>query len=566
MVRADQPFDATNLEALLSRWADEGRPHRVLLLLDGEVRGLCDEVRIRTAPGRLVQVRAGAREGARALGLAYLAVGGRVETAVDPRPGGAGAWTPLSEVAAEARVWADSIRDLLRPLGGLSAVLRAAADRLAALQEVPELARKVAALADGRRTVARILADAGVDELLAVRVLQRLQLEGAVEVLAPDDERDPLLPAPRPEGSQFSMPRQGWGDTSALPETDREEFEGQAVATDVRHWLHDQTAPPTLLSEEAFLGAYSQPEAPAASREPAPEAPTGPPGPALEPALEDPTPVASAPEPSAASAPTPQEDPPPPEPALHAVPTPPPSAPPAGVVAPEAASKVRQGVPYSTRRPEPAADEDDDMLKEAGVGGSGPWLVLGALAIVVVAIFALLSGGDDLPPAKDAGVMVPPVPTATVATSSVSTATVSTATVSEAPAPDGLRPTVAAPDAPEAVRDAEALVASERYADAERALARLRRTRPDDPAVMILSGMVYVDTNRLRRANRMADRALALDRRSFRAWVLKGSVLQFQRKDKRALDAYQRALKLGPDHPMSDQLRAVVGALERRIR
>lgn len=227
-----------------------------------------------------------------------------------------------------------------------------------------------------------------------------------------------------------------------------------------------------------------------------------------------------------------------------------------------AVDQIRQTVPLTTQRPGPS--DEDALFREAGVGGGSRGWVIGG--IVLVAVLAAIFGirGDQNPSGPDGGEVVIPVPTSTVATATISTSTVATATVSdELPSPDGMRATVAAPDAPEMVRSAEALIESERYAEADRLLKRLRRTRPDDPAVLILSGMVYVDTNRLQAAGRMADEALALDRRSFRAWVLKGSVLQFQRRDLQAVDAYERALKLGPDHPMSGQLRAVVASLQR---
>ncbi|MEM7675439.1 MAG: hypothetical protein AAF449_05490 [Myxococcota bacterium] len=130
------------------------------------------------------------------------------------------------------------------------------------------------------------------------------------------------------------------------------------------------------------------------------------------------------------------------------------------------------------------------------------------------------------------------------------------------PAPDALRRTIAPPDAPSDVREAESLWETGQYADAERLLRDLRRARRRDSTVFILSGQVFVDTGKLDLADAMANRALMLNRRSFRAWVLKGSVQQFKKNNRKALAAYRRALKLGPNHEMSDEIRSVVEQLE----
>lgn len=544
MVRPEQFFDSQNLDAALERWVEPDGSQRILILLNGPVRALSDEVRLRSAPGRQVQVRAGAREGARALALALLGEGGRIETAPDPSPGRAAAgWAPLKTVLSEARVRAESLRDFISPLGGLGAVLRLEPGELERRTNLPNIAHDVARLADGRRSIARVLAESGADELLVARVINRLHVEGIVTPLGPDDDEDPLLPAPRLEGSQFDMPERGWGQTSALPETDMDEFEGQAVRTDLRQWLHAEGAPPTLLSEEAFNNAYSQ-DVPLTST-----APTVAPSPSDAPA-EVSTPVAA---PPVDAGPTVED--PAPAPNLSIAPEP---------ARPErdpGVERVRQGVPFTTGRPTP--NDDDALLRDAGVGGGSAGWILGAFVLLLVGGLAYWMGVAE-PTTPIPAAPPPVVPTSTVSTATVATATVATASVAEdAPSADGMRATVAAPDAPEVVRRAESLIVAERYGQADRLLKRLRRTRPDDPAVLILSGMVYVDTNRLKSAGTMADRALAMDRRSFRAWVLKGSVLQFQRRNAEALKAYQRALKLGPDHPMSGQLRAVIGALER---
>ncbi len=559
MARPEQLFDAHNLESVLLAAVEPRRPQRIVILLDGPIRAVTEEVRVRAQPERGVQIRAGLREGSRALGLAFLAEGGRVETGIDPSPQRQpGAWTPLSAILSQARVWANSIQDLLRPLGGLSARPNSDGPRINALG-LPEMAIRVAELADGRRSVAQVFQAAGVDELLVARILSRLHAEGALVLTGQDDDKDeddPLLPAPRPPASHFDMPERGWGNTSALPETDLNEFEGQAVRTDIGHWLQTEAPPESWQSEAAFKDAYSgdlevQDEGAAPTERPAVV------GPSAEAA---PPPASLAAVPS--ETPAQVVDSPVPRRSHLRVATPPPQDSPTR----EAVGRVRQSVPFTTGRPEPSHEQDEFEHDEEVMLGPTRGLqavrlthmlwVLSAAAVVGLVLFLWGPGGDGERP--DA-TLIAPVATASVATTTVNTATI--AVRPDGPAADGLRPTVAAPDAPEVVRRAESLIEAERFREAGRLLKRLRSTRPKDPAVLILSGMVFVDTNRLRAAHNMADQALALDRRSFRAWVLKGSVLQFQGKKKRAMAAYARALKLGPDHPMSDQVRAVMGAL-----
>lgn len=572
MTRAEHLFDPQTLPERLAAGVAAPQAQRIMLLLDGPVRAISGDVRVRSAPGPRVQVRAGPREGARALALALLADGGRLETVPDPQPGIGGAWGPLEPLLAEARTRADTIRELLFVMGGLGALARADLDRV--LEDgAPDAVLEVARLCDGRRPFAQVMADSQQDELLVARVLRRLFEQRRLAPVGPDDAQDPLLPPPKPSPSQFSMPATGWGQTSALPESDPEEFEGAGVQVDVSEWLVHEDAPPTLLSADAFQSAYSQGTAPATSPQEAASAeasaPTDPPAPTHAPAPAD------APAPTEPPAP-PVAVTPPPEPRADAAPTleteapvatTPPSDPSIPPPRSDSAARVRDAVPYTTRTPG-AADEDDEFLRDAGVGGNNLPLIIG-IALLALLLFGVLlfGGGSDGPEGPpDTGLPAVAVPTATVATATVATATVAEPVEDEAPSPDGMRPTVAAPDAPEAVRDAEALVQAERFDEAERALRRLRRTRPSDPAVFTLSGIVYVDTDRLADANRMADRALRLDRRSYRAWVLKGSVLQFQQKREAALRAYRRALKLGPEHPMTPQIRVIVRGLERSTR
>ena len=97
-------------------------------------------------------------------------------------------------------------------------------------------------------------------------------------------------------------------------------------------------------------------------------------------------------------------------------------------------------------------------------------------------------------------------------------------------------------------------------------LADLRSRRPSDPAVWVLSGLLYVDTDRLHLAEMAAERAIGLDPRHFRAQVLHVTVLQFRWRLRAAIAAYQAAIRLAPSDPISVELESVIAELERRLR
>src|SRR5262249_10200060 len=110
----------------------------------------------------------------------------------------------------------------------------------------------------------------------------------------------------------------------------------------------------------------------------------------------------------------------------------------------------------------------------------------------------------------------------------------------------------------------ETLLNDGKYAEAGKLLDAMRTTRPNDPAVWVLSGQHAVDSGgKLSLASERAERALSIDPKFYRAWVLKGSVLQFLGKKKQAADSYNRAVKLEPDHAMSPELRTIVDGLEK---
>lgn len=516
-------FDAAHSRSVLQALVARGEPLRLQVTLRGAATVLADRAVLQVAEGRVHLARTSDRSGVDALVRILLADGGTIEVINDPPPGNVANAPAFEAIFAEAERRAQQLTAPIAPVGGLGAVLRADLDQLVAhLRQVPEAANRVMRLADGRRSVAQLLSSSPYDEVLTARIIGKLHAVGvfvnvAGAPAAPTvSEFGPTVDSP----GQWLMPDRGWGETAELPGEDDLEVEGPEVSGDISHWLAAEVIPPPLLSDDAFSQAFvSGPQAAAA------EAPAA--GVAVAAA-----PVVASPDGLAGESSSPS---------ISATPV--------------------LGAPHAE-----AADEAD--FAAAGVGsGPNPQLIAALLllgALIVGAVFVLGGRGPSVEPlGVDAG------------PASVLTATTATSTVAEppltdepepdlvGPAEDALRRTIASPDAPSDVREAESLWESGQYDDAGRLLRRLRRTRSRDSTVFILSGQVYVDTGKLDRANQMANRALALNRRSFRAWVLKGSVQQFQRKTRGALAAYRRALKLGPEHEMSDEIRAVVAQLER---
>ncbi len=207
-------------------------------------------------------------------------------------------------------------------------------------------------------------------------------------------------------------------------------------------------------------------------------------------------------------------------------------------------------------------EEEDEFFREAGVGKTSmlTWALLAVAGIVLGIGASFLLAGPDSNEPIDTGMIAAVVPDAMTST----TSTVATASIAAGLGPDG-RPPIAGPDAPEDVKRAERLLNQGRYQDARDLLEQLRKTRPTDETVWILSGQVECDVGRLMEADSLADRALELNPKSYRAWVLKGSVLQFRGRFTQAQSAYQKALALDPKHPMTPEIQSVLEQMEKTI-
>lgn len=526
------PFDAESKRGLFERCAQLERPQIVRIVPADIAADAAPVIELYTENDQLVLARSQAWTGTDALLWAAIVKTGHVEVIALPKSV-EGERVPFAEAYGEAELAAVAYLDLVAPLGGIAAILTTRAERLAeSIGNIPDAANAVLKLVDGHTNIASITRLAGYPCALTARILRRLGDVGVVE------RHDPLLPAPSQPAAPASWtpPEEGWGESPALPAPDEDATDEGSLGD----WMSAEQAPPPLLSDDAFSSAYAAAESRGArdtiTRE------------IVSDASEAPTPP-----PLAAHPPSPayDDDPAPLEGHAHE----PTSAPP---MRPDSSARVRAHVPLTTRRPQPV-DEDDAVMREAGVGGggNGPLWLVGAVALVIVGALLWNRRSED-PPVE------PPPPPPPLIVSTTTTSSVATSTVPESS--DATRSTIAAPDAPEDVKRAERLLDAGRYREAGRLLDQLRESRPSDASVFVLSGQVYVDTGRLTPARDMADRALAIDPRSYRAWVLKGSAEQFLGRHEPAIEAYERARQLGPNHPMAPEIDSVIEQLRRRVR
>jgi tetratricopeptide (TPR) repeat protein len=124
-------------------------------------------------------------------------------------------------------------------------------------------------------------------------------------------------------------------------------------------------------------------------------------------------------------------------------------------------------------------------------------------------------------------------------------------------------PPITGPSSDARVREAEELLRAGKFAAAGKLLAELRELLPGSVEVWVLSGMLATELDHMKEAAGYVDKALQLDAKYYRAWVLKGFIHQSGRRAARALECYRRALAIDPGHAMSPELRSVADRLER---
>lgn len=488
------------IESQLFALLAERAPQRIRARLEEPLRTFGDAVLLRTVEGRLLDARIGRLEGAAALTVLSLAEAITFEVTPE-QPSSSRVGPSFRALWTDARSQAAQVNELLESLGGLEAHPRSTGARAKGL---PEAALEILALVDGRRSAAGILAASPHDFLLTARILLRLfEVEAVVVPPLPVEPTPARVPS-------FVPPTSGWGQSSVLPS--EEEVEGEAAVAEVQAWL-GPNASASLSTGEAFRSVFYEEETPTPVGT---EAPRG---------------------------------------AAPRAPSAPPVSAPGVAVAPKAVGDQAQGALDGFGRRLEASSvgeaEDEALAKEAGVS-QAPLLVV-VLAAVGIGVAALIFAlGREPPPPPPAPPPPPPPP--------VVTATVS-ATSTRAPEIIDGRPAIAGPDAPAEVKRAEQLLNRGAYRDAEQLLDELKKTFPSDPAVLTLAGQLYVDTRRLGPAGEAADAAIAADPKFYRAWVLKGSVAQFKGQAGAARSAYEKAIALEPQHPMTPEIQSVLGSL-----
>ena len=517
-------FSAATRLRLLEGFVGSVRPILLKVWPDDGVSELAPEIVLRVGQGRLIGALAAGATGARALARVLLAERGRIEATDDvPPERPPGAYPPFAEVYGHAEQIVAELAPVLEALGGLDAVPVLDPGRARTqLPSLPEEGDVVSRLVDGRRSVGALLASAPFDERLTASILARLYDRGVVGLTRP----------------------------TATP--------GQAAEPDTA-WAEDE--PATIARA---LGQWSS--GPGATEVLGPgEAPFPPPAGAWDLAAD----AANAPDTQYTIA----------DPKLAAVTQTQPTGRPRPATRP--GSTTGSGAPRSggaevrapstigggSIHPGPATSDDDSMIAAAGLGGRSPllWaLALGAVIVVIALLLRSEPAAVEVAVPAPMVVVPPPVPTATVAA------------VAPAPEPPPTTrrkprrrryslanpPPVAGPDSDARLRRAERLLNQGRLEEADEILSKLRRQIPRDAAVWVLSGMLEDARGNVDAAMRHAKRALKVDAKSYRGWVLKGWLEQSDRALALAIASYRKALSLNPGHAMSPELRTVVRGLE----
>jgi len=215
-------------------------------------------------------------------------------------------------------------------------------------------------------------------------------------------------------------------------------------------------------------------------------------------------------------------------------------------------------------------EERDENTDYAAAGIRGPKSsTFGWLAAIVVAVaLVLLWRWQSAPPPE---VAIAPVPTPVQTPPPPSPPEPKTATVTAVVTPPpnlgqgyslSRPPPLAGPEADRRFREAERLINAGRYDEAEAILAPLRISQAGDPLVWLLTGQLEIELGRFSKASAAIDKAIAIDPKSYRGHILRGSIAQFQGSGRQALKSYKTALAISPNHAMSAELRGVADRLE----
>jgi tetratricopeptide (TPR) repeat protein len=114
----------------------------------------------------------------------------------------------------------------------------------------------------------------------------------------------------------------------------------------------------------------------------------------------------------------------------------------------------------------------------------------------------------------------------------------------------------------ELVGEGERLAARDRRVPAMRAFRHALALRPDGAEAMCGLAAALLDGGDVRAAATWADRALAADPRSARAYLIKGTIAQQENRTPEARRQYRRYLELAPHGEYAEEVRSILGSAQ----
>ncbi len=526
-------FTTENRSALLERLSGGERPARLRIVLHGPSRELSPEVQIRVCSGRLVEITVPDLPAPRVFLRLALARTGRIELLPDDGPmPELGGLAPIRRLLLDAEQTARALESLLEPVGGLRAVVVTRSHRV--MRAAAQLSRPGLEVAnyliDVPHSISEVLNRFAQDDFLTARSLDQLRDLGVLEIVRLEAVEPAALPSQAPAAGlrsdrvplRRSIPPARIGRDSRRPSRRPEILETPPLAEDLDERASGSRAPGRSL--EADLLALPERTSQAPSRG------------AYVPDLVE-TRTSLRPRPSDIDEP---------------------QAPPSR---PRSLDAEEPTMPSRARRP--MVDDDPDLESLGIKSGASTQVLIGVGVVLVLLLLWWLR------PTKDAEVALPlpapdPTPPPVARTTTVAKPrpipTVST------PAEPGYSlsrpPPLAGPDADRRLREAEALIQAGRYDEADAILSELRKSRPGEALVWLLTAHLETERGRYGEAIKAVDKALAIEPKNYRAHVIKGSILQFEGQPKGAVRSYRTALSISPGHVMSPELRGVTERLE----
>ena len=513
-----------NRFVVLSQCAAFGEPVLLRLWLDGAVTELASYIEITFLHHRIIASASDGHTDVEPLLFLLLSKSARYElTSSDARVGSLTSYPTFEQVYAQSEASLSSLIELASRVGGLSAQLFVERDALIARQAtLSDDARKVVSLVNGYRTVGGILNESELLLEYTLLALEELRSKGVVSF---QDANGPAsLPVPEPMTSYGQRPRTGPARRDSL---------GVMIDEVV---VDDRSGP--LPSRPSVVPSFlSKPPNAFAERGP---------GEVTRDTFVDELEAEQlrAATPATLSVPAP-------------IPVPAPAPAPVSVPAPAPVS-----VPVPLVASNKIDEEDFDLeLQAAGLNSGRSLLFAGlALAMVVLAFFAFSKMDEPQAPTTVAVAPPPPPPKPVVVQ----------------PTPEPSKPVVkkrrryslanpppiAGPDADARLREAELRLNRGELESADKLLTELRARMSRNSSVWVLSGMLADAQEDSELATKYTLRAIRINSKDYRAWVLKGVLEQTDENVVSAVDSYKKALNLEPDHPMSPELRVVLKGLE----